>query len=142
MQHRFVLDTNVLIAALRSRSGASFRLLQTLADDDRLQLCLSTALLLEYEEIIARFRSELPISDESIREVLDFLCSIAVVPIIYFRWRPTLSDPDDDFLLDLAVAGRCSFVVTFNRRDLQGAESFGVKIVSPAQFLSFLEESS
>ena len=140
MQYRFVLDTNVVIAGLRSQNGASFQLLRKLADDKRLELCLSTALLLEYEEVIARFRSEIPLDDEAIEEVIDFLCLIAIAPTIYFRWRPTLGDPDDEFLLDLAVAGRCRFVVSFNQRDLQAADSFGIETITPAQMLRLLEE--
>lgn len=140
MQYRFPLDTNVLIAALRSRRGASFELLRKLADDERLELCLSTALLLEYQEIIARFRTEIPLDDEAIEEVINFLCLKASTPIIYFRWRPVLLDPDDEFLLDLAVAGGCQFIVTFNQRDMKAAASFGIEVVTPAQILRLLEE--
>ena len=140
MRYRFALDTNVLLAALRSRRGASFRLLQGLADEGPLQLVLSTALLLEYEEILERFRAEIALDDEALNEVLNFLALIALKPTIYYRWRPALRDPDDEFLLDLAVAARCRFIVSFNGRDLEAAQSFGIEVLTPAQLLEFLEE--
>ena len=142
MRYRFVLDTNVLIAALRSRTGASFALLQKVGADERLELCLSTALLLEYEALIARFRADIALSDAAIEGLLDYLSSVATTPTIYFRWRPTLSDPNDDFLLDLAVAAQCHFVVTFNTRDLLEATKFGVEIITPAQLLRRLEKET
>ncbi len=142
MQYRFVLDTNVLLAALRSQRGASFRLLQLLADEGPLKVVLSTALMLEYEEILERFRADIALDDAALEEVLNFLALIALRPTIYYRWRPTLRDPDDEFLLDLAVAGRCQFIVSFNRRDLEAAPSFGIEVLTPAQLLRLLETES
>ena len=140
MRYRILLDTNVLLAALRSQAGASYQLLTMIGADERLELCLSTALLLEYEEILARFRADIALDDAALEATLDYLCAVATKPTIYFRWRPALCDPDDEFLLDLAVAARCHFVVTFNTRDLRGAERFGIEIVTPAELLRRLKE--
>lgn len=105
---QIVLDTSVLIAALRSRRGASFELLR-LVGDERLQLHLSTALLLEYEAVARREAQEFWLHPELIEAVLDYLCPRAQEHAISFRWRPFLSDPNDDFILELAV--NCSGTV-------------------------------
>jgi len=97
--YQIVLDTNVLIAALRSRRGASFELVR-LVGDERWQLHLSTALLLEYEAVARREAEELWLRPDLIEAVLDYLCANAQEHRISFRWRPFLRDPDDDFILE------------------------------------------
>jgi predicted nucleic acid-binding protein len=66
---------------------------------------------------------------------LDYLCSVGKQQRIYYRWRPTLPDPDDDMVLELAVAAACDVIVTHNRRHFRGAGRFGIRILSPAGFL-------
>lgn len=83
--YQIVLDTSVLIAALRSRRGASFELLR-LVGDQRWQLHLSTALLLEYEAVARRGAQELWLRPELIESVLDYLCANAREHRISFRW--------------------------------------------------------
>ena len=102
-----ILDTSVLIAALRSRRGASFELLQ-LADDKRWCLHISTALLLEYEEIARRQAQHFWLNPGRIEDVLDFLCAHSQEHAVSFRWRPFLTDPDDDFILDTRRRSRCA----------------------------------
>ena len=103
--YQVVLDTSVLIAALRSRRGSSYELLR-LVGDERWQLHLSTALLLEYEAVAQREAQELWLQPDLIEAVLDYLCANAQEHRISFRWRPFLPDPDDDFILELAVAAK------------------------------------
>lgn len=55
--------------------------------------------------------------------------------MIHFRLRPELSDPDDEFVLELAVVARCDFIVTHNLRDLRAAQRFGIRVVTPGEFL-------
>ena len=95
-----VLDTSVLIAALRSRRGASFELLR-LVGDERWRLHLSTALLLEYEAVSVREAQNFWLQPDLIEDVLDYLCANAQEHAISFRWRPFLPDPNDDFILEL-----------------------------------------
>jgi predicted nucleic acid-binding protein len=97
------LDTNVLIAALRSRRGASFELLR-LVGHESWRLHLSTALLLEYEAVARREAQHLWLHPSRIEDVLDFLAANGQEHAVSFRWRPFLNDPDDDFILELAVA--------------------------------------
>ncbi len=136
-----ILDTNVLIAALRSRGGASFELLR-LIGDERWRLHLSTALLLEYEEVARREAQHFWLETERIEDLLDFLCANGQEHAISFHWRPFLADPDDDFLVELAVAANASYIVTHNLRDFAGVETFGIEAITPAQMLVKLEETT
>jgi len=139
--YQIVLDTNVLIAALRSRRGASFELLR-LVGDERWQLHLSTALLLEYEAVARREVQHLWLQPDLIEAVLDYLCANALEHRISFRWRPFLPDPADDFILELAVAAKAQYIVTHNLRDFAGVEAFGLEAITPAQMLAKLREAS
>jgi putative PIN family toxin of toxin-antitoxin system len=134
-----VLDTNVLIAALRSRRGASFELLR-LVGDPRWQLHKSTALLLEYEAVARREAQQLWLHPNRIEDVLAFVAASGQEHAISFRWRPFLNDPGDDFILELAVAANARYIVTHNLRNFAGVESFGLEAVAPAQMFLKLQE--
>src|SRR5580692_7090627 len=108
-----VLDTNVLIAALRSRRGASFELLR-LVGNRRWRLHLSTALLLEYEAVARRETLQLWLHPQRVEDLLDYLAANAQEHAISFRWRPWLNDPNDDFILELAVSAKARYIVTHN----------------------------
>src|SRR4051812_39107483 len=111
--YRAVFDTNVLRAGLWSSSGASFQLLQRVPDP-AITLLLSEALYLEYQEVLTRPENLPPgvTSDEMLRFLRRF-SSFANFPKIYSRWRPWLRDPDDNMILELALAGGASHLVTF-----------------------------
>lgn len=134
-----VVDTNVLLAALRSNRGASFRLL-SLVGDERWQLNLSVPLLLEYEDVLKRGDTGLSLMHREIHDILDFLCATANLRQIFYLWRPVLPDPKDDFILELAVESSCDFIVTFNVRDFKGIERFGLAAITPREFLQRLGE--
>lgn len=134
-----VIDTNVIIAALRSRRGASFRLL-TILEKNKFTVCVSVPLVMEYEDVAKRFIGEIALNEEDIEAVIDYICSVARQREIYFLWRPFLKDPKDDMLLELAVAAECQFIVTFNKRDFTGCEQFGIKAISPRDFLEEIGE--
>ena len=134
-----VLDTNVLIAVLRSRRGASFEMLR-LVGDERWRWHLSTALLLEYEAVARREAQHLWLHLERIEDVLDYLSANAREHAISFRWRPWLNDSNDDFILELAVSARARYIVTHNLRNFAGVESFGIEAITPAQTLMKLRE--
>ena len=133
-----VLDTNVLIAALRSRNGASFELLRRVGQSSW-RLHVSTALLLEYEEIARREAAALWSEPERVEAILDFIAASAVEHSISFRWRPHLSDPDDDFVLELAVTAGARYIVTHNLRNFAAGQSLGVIALPPAAFLRLLD---
>lgn len=131
---RIVLDTNVVVAGLRSRRGASFRLLSEVGRG-RFQLALSVPLVLEYEDALLRHAAVTGLSRADVDAVLDYFCSVGHLQSIFFLWRPLLPDPKDDLLLELAVAASCRTVVTHNVRDFRGAETLGVSAQRPADFL-------
>jgi putative PIN family toxin of toxin-antitoxin system len=137
--YQIVVDTNVLVAGLRSNRGASYKLL-TILNDARWQVNISTTLIFEYEEILKRSSLELGLSFPDIDAIIRGICSISNQRQIFYVWRPTSTDPDDDFLIDLAVKAQAEFLVTYNQRNLQPAERFGIKVVSPKQFLQFIGE--
>ena len=130
-----VMDTNVLVSALRSRQGASFALLAALPTG-AYRMHISTPLVAEYEAVLKR--GQFPLSPQAIDDVLDFICASAQAHEIFYLWRPLLKDPDDDFLLELAMAsGAC--VITWNVSDFKNAASLGVVVMTPREFLQQLE---
>ena len=137
--YQIVLDTNVLLTGLRSSRGASYKLL-TMLNNNRWQLNISTALVFEYEEILKREQTQLGLSLEDIDNIIEALCAIANKRNIFYLWRPMLNDPDDDFLVDLAVESQADYIITYNQKDLQPADKFGIKVVTPKQFLQEMGE--
>ncbi|WP_105427717.1 putative toxin-antitoxin system toxin component, PIN family [Neorhizobium tomejilense] len=138
---RVVLDTNVLAAAFRSRSGASFRILQIVALRQITPL-LTTALLLEYESVLKRPEQtsihRLPPS--RIDEAVEDIAALSEAVDIYYRWRPQLSDPKDELVLEAAVNGRADALVTHNVRDFEpAAKQFGLRILRPGELLEHLK---
>ena len=131
---RVVVDTNVVVAGLRSRRGVAFRLLSEIGKG-RFEIALSVPLVLEYED--ALLRPEVTnLGQADVDAVLDYFCKVAHLQQIFFLWRPLLPDPKDDMLLEPAVAARCRAIVTYNVRDFVGAEKFGVSVLEPGPFLS------
>lgn len=129
-----VLDTNVLISALRSQRGAAFRLL-SLVGTGRFDIALSVPLVLEYEGVADRLLADLAVSTGELSDILDYLCSVAIHRPVFFLWRPTLPDPKDDMVLELAVDAGAAVIVTFNIRDFVGVQRFGVRAVTPREYL-------
>lgn len=136
----YVLDTNVLIAAVRSPTGASAELLRRVLQGQVTLVC-SVPLFLEYEDVLAR-PEHLASAGARLRDVqnlLDVLAGVIVPVTIQFLWRPQLRDPKDDLVLELAVnglgLGRPVTLITFNQRDFQPQTSaFGIPVIAPAQF--------
>jgi putative PIN family toxin of toxin-antitoxin system len=134
---RVVVDTNVVVAGLRSRRGAAFRLLSEIGRG-RFEIALSVPLVFEYEDALLRHTHVTKLEPEDIDRILDYLCSVAHLQQIFYLWRPLLPDPKDDLLLELAVAASCQSIVTYNLRDFVGAEKFRVGVLEPGPFLSGL----
>lgn len=136
---QIVLDTNVLVSALRSTRGASFRLV-SLLDAGRFEINLSVPLVVEYEEVLSRQRKELGLSVVEVGSFLDFLCRVGNLHEVYFLWRPLLRDPKDEMVAEVAVKAGCRHIVTYNLRDFGGVEAFGIAAVRPHDFLLALNE--
>ncbi|MEX2282039.1 MAG: putative toxin-antitoxin system toxin component, PIN family [Gemmatimonadota bacterium] len=137
---QIVLDTNVLLAGLRSRRGASFRLLSVIGHSAKFEINLSVPLVLEYEDVAKRKSKELGLTHQDIDAILDYLCAVGNHREIFYLWRPLLTDPKDELVLELAVAGGCESIVTFNARDFGAATQFGIGVESPQSFLRRIGE--
>lgn len=131
---QIVIDTNVIVAGLRSRRGSAFRLLESVGTD-LFDIHLSVPLVLEYEDVLLRYVFELHVDRQAIRDIIDYLCAVGQHHQIFFLWRPYLRDPKDDMILELAVKANCDYILTYNLRDFAGIEVFNVQVQTPARFL-------
>lgn len=131
---RVVLDTCILFSALRSSSGASFRIVRSLPDK-KFQPVVSTPVFFEYEEVLLRPGQFPHLTREEIDDFLDYVAASCEHCRINFLWRPALPDPDDDLVLELAVSAQADAIVTYNLRHFAGSERFGIRLLSPARFI-------
>ncbi len=138
-KRQIVADTNVFVTALRSQLGASYKLF-SLIDKDIYQLNLSVPLALEYEAVSKRMLGEIALSEKEIDDILDFVISNSNRLQIYYLWRPQLKDPGDDMVLELAVTANCNYIITYNINDFKGIENFGIKAITPKEFLELVGE--
>ena len=136
---RIVIDTNVFVSALRSRHGASFKLLSMLGEN-AFDICVSVPLALEYETLAKRQARALGLDAATIDDILDYVCHVALRREIFFLWRPFLKDPKDDLVLELAVESESEFIISYNKRDFVGIGKFGIKVLTPKEFLQKLGE--
>lgn len=141
---RLIFDTATMVAAIRSDSGASRRLLVA-ALDGRLTLVVSVPLMIEYQAVMTR-PEHLEASGLTADDVDTLLNAVAAIvePVhLAFLWRPALYDADDDMVLEAAVNGHADAIVTFNIRDFNKVmPSFGVEVLSPGEALKRMETKS
>ena len=130
-----VIDTNVIFSALRSQRGASYKLV-SLLPIGRFLVSISVPLIIEYEDVLKRGKLPSSISEKDIDDFIDFLCHVGNPQDIFFLWRPFLPDPSDDLVLEVAVAGGCDAIITYNKRHFKNVERFGLRILDPREFLS------
>lgn len=143
ISHVYVYDTNVLVAAFRSRRGASFEILRRLVEGE-LPGLVSNTLMTEYEAVLTR---EIVLAAswaevDDVAAVLDVLALRLAEVRPRFRWRPTLADPDDDMVLECAVAGGARGIVTLNTRHFLpiARDRFGLGVLRPGKHLQRLRE--
>ncbi|MFL6293730.1 MAG: putative toxin-antitoxin system toxin component, PIN family, partial [Thermoanaerobaculia bacterium] len=116
------------------REGVAFRLVSLLREG-RFEISVSVPLVLEYEDVLLRATA---LSEQSVLAVVRYLSSVAHRQKIFFLWRPNLPDPKDDMVLELAVASRARYIVTYNGKDFAAAERFGIQAVTPKAFLDVI----
>jgi len=134
---RLVLDTDVLVAAIRSRTGAAAEVL-TLIRRRRLTMVATVALFLEYEAVLTRAEhlAAAEMTAAEVESVLDVLAAVAAAVEPHFLWRPRLRDADDDMVLEAAVNGHAQLIATFNASDFGTvADAFGIEILTPSAIL-------
>ncbi len=128
------MDTNVVMAGLRSSRGASSRVLQ-LVGTGRFEIALSVPLVLEYEDVLKRESAGFDLLGEDVDTLVQYWCSVAHLQEIHFLWRPVLRDQKDDHVLELAVAAGSRLIVTHNTRDFAQSVAWGVEAIRPGEFL-------
>lgn len=133
---RLVLDTNVIVAAFRSRNGAS-NLLLRFADKGMLTPLCSTALFLEYEAVLSRPETR-PATGHSLEDAVSVMSALAAIAegvVISFRTRPMLPDVADEMVLEAALNGQAEAIVTHNVRDFRPALGLGVTVITPREIV-------
>jgi predicted nucleic acid-binding protein len=134
---RMILDTDIIMAAIRSTKGASAEIVRRVLRGE-MHIELTVAMALEYEAVVMR-EEHLRAGELTAAEamnVIDALAALATPIEIHFRWRPQLRNADDEMILEAAINAHDRTIVTFNRRDFVGAaERFGVALASPREIL-------
>ncbi|MFM8983419.1 MAG: putative toxin-antitoxin system toxin component, PIN family [Spartobacteria bacterium] len=133
-----VVDTNVLVAGLRSRNGASNALLHKIRDRKEFVLHLSTAAVLEYEEVLVRELVPAYLPSRDILWFLDDLIAASVCHASIRRFRSISNDPDDDCMIELALTADVQVLVTHNKAHFRELPERGIEVLTPAEILRFL----
>jgi putative PIN family toxin of toxin-antitoxin system len=133
---RIVLDTGVIVAAMRNPAGASAEILRQIRADV-LVAVTSVGLALEYESVCKRpeHRVASELSAEEVEIFLDAVIAMMEPVRSHFLWRPQLNDPGDELVLETAINGRAHLLVTFNEKDFAPARRFGIEVLVPRQAL-------
>ena len=137
-----VLDTCIIISALRSRSGASGALLG-MVGQELIKPIVTIALFLEYEAVLKRPEQRLAngMSLETTDRFLAALAASCTGVESHFRWRPQLADPNDEMVLEAALNGFASAIVTHNVKDFRGVTAqFGIDIISPQEAIRRIKQ--
>lgn len=134
---KILLDTDVMVAALLSATGASRRILRA-GIDRRIGVLVSTTLMFEYADVLKR-KTHLAAAGATAGDVdviLDMLAATAELVEMDYLWRPQLTDAADEMVLETAVNGGADFLVTFNARDFGVAPSkFGIAVTRPSDLI-------
>ncbi|MCP4298591.1 MAG: putative toxin-antitoxin system toxin component, PIN family [Proteobacteria bacterium] len=133
-KYKIVIDTNVVISALRSSKGASFKLL-SIVDSNLFDFSISVPLFIEYESVAKRNAPELDLTYADIEDILNYLAKMGDKRDIYFLWRPFLRDPKDDLVLEVAVESNSNFIISYNKKDFKNINKFGLEVLTPLEFL-------
>ena len=132
---RIVLDTDAIVAAMRSPTGASASIIRK-ARRGKIALLLSVPLAMEYEAVCVRPEHQLAagLSEQEVHIFVDAVIAIAEPVKIHYLWRPQLRDPSDEMVLEAAVNGRANLLITFNVRDYGTAPArFGIEVMTPRE---------
>lgn len=137
---KIIIDTNILVSAIKSKRGASYKIL-SLINSDKFEFYISVPLILEYEDVLKRPELGLNLSHREIDKLIDILCLLGKKNPIWFSWRPVSKDAKDDFVAELAINAQVDAIITYNIKDFHGLEKFGVKILTPSEFLIEIGEN-
>lgn len=139
-KHGFVIDTNIFVSALKSKRGASYKIL-SLMPTGKFEFHLSVPLVCEYESVLKRSELNLTWTMDEIDELLDVICLLGVKHEIWYLWRPLLQDAGDEFVAEVAVTAQAEAIVTQNVRDFKDMNKFGIEVLTPKEFLQRIGEA-
>lgn len=132
---KLVLDTNVVLAALLSRRGASHWIVRRVLER-KVAIAVSVPLFLEYEDVLSRpdHLRRIGWTPRELSTFLDTLAAVAEPTAIWFLWRPGAVDPDDEMVVECAASSRADALVTFNVRHMRtAAREFGFRLMVPRE---------
>lgn len=139
---KIVIDTSVLVAAARSRNGASFKLVSVLPIPT-VEIALTVAVYTEWQAVLTRPENLPPgATQDDALAFLRYLASIAHLQDVHFLWRPFSRDPDDDMIVECAVASGSEYIVTHNVKDFRRVSELNVQVITPAELLKLLRSKS
>ena len=139
-----ILDTNVLVAAVRSHSGASAEIMRRILLGE-IKMVASVPLFIEYEAVLLRpvHLKAAQVLPADVSNLLDVLAGVVVPVEVFYLWRPQLKDANDEMVLEAAVNGQVAVIVTFNTKDfLPSAEKFHLRVMKPNEFLKELRDGN
>ena len=137
---KVVLDTDVVIAGLRSPTGASAELLR-MARSGTIRPVVSVPLVLEYEAVATRpeHLAASGLSVDEVQVVLDVLIGASEWTRVYYLYRPVTRDPADEMVIEAALNSGAEAIITFNRRDFGDAPGiYGLECWLPREALENL----
>ena len=142
---KIVFDTNVIISGLYSKRGASYQLLKA-ALSGKLSFAISPFVALEYEGKINQKIEEgfLSVSKRDCEKILDALFAMAETVWDPVQIRPVLVDLADDKILECAVSGNCTHIITFNKKHfpLSSLVLYGIRIMTAGEFFKIWRDTS
>src|SRR6266545_4877868 len=133
IMYKIVIDTDVMVAAFDSPTGASRQLILDILDGRGL-IVVSPTLMLEYEAVLTRPKvlNMIGIEVSEVLMVLDELAKHCVPVSFDYRWRPAAADADDDLVLETAINGCAHVIATFNLKHMKSAgAAFGIAVERP-----------
>jgi len=133
-RNEVVIDANVILSGLKSRKGYSYKLLDFISQD-QVRFNISVPLILEYESILLKFKDDIGLTENDIRDFIDYLCKVGNQTTIYYLWRPIFKDPFDDHILEVAVNSESKYIITYNQKDFIDSIKFGISAITPKEYL-------
>ena len=134
---RIVLDTDAVVAAMRSPAGGSAALVRS-ARRGQVVLTATVPLAIEYEAVCSRAEhvAAAGFNPGDLTVFLDAIIALVEPADVWFLWRPQLRDPGDELVLEAAVNGQAEAIVGFNRRDFGEVPArFGIMFMTPGEAL-------